>query len=1429
MKHFILFLFLSFNFITLAQTDTAYYNRDWYPTNKKLASYYRTTKKIKDSLWYFTDYYIQNNQLQNTGYLKALEPEIRDSIFTWYFDNGNISLQGNYDHQKRDGKWIQNYESGSLKREGKFRDDAREGKWKWLYEDGSTKSIATYREGKLTGKRIWWYKNGKPKIEEHFINGRLDSLYYEWYNDGTKKLRALYVNGQLNDTLLEWHQNGVLKSKRVYISGIEIDDVAIWQDSEGNEVEKEAIVNEKSDHQLLWKISGNGLVKDSYLFGTMHVRDPRAFEFSDSMVTIFEQCEGMSMEIHPDSMYAFNFKLSDKERTKTLPASEIPASSSSRNNSYSRWDYWYGYNTGWLVDLNKLFNRAYGPKNAFPYFVDVYLFYVAKWNGKKTFGLETIEDHINAGNDLPTYHKSYDILSHFNPDEELIHVYQQGNIKKIQALMNFLTNEEFNYRLLTLRNYKMADQIDSLSRQYSMFNTCGCAHLYGEEGVVELLRQKGYTVEPVKAFFSEKKIEKNERISYQPNWKKQMYNGYEFIMPEKAIESKNNRHIKLLSMDLIHKIGFSFFTVNLNYDTATLDLKNPKNLIFKYLRLDEDKLKNYKTEKDKGKLIIYFNEERYSSVHHHKVIVNQLANELVFMEVGILDKEEIDEKYIWSFFNSVKKMNLGKTSKSDPENWYALHDSIGAFTINMPVKPSYFQLDKLHHYHAYDTNNRNQYFVRYYDYRNGTKLSDSIYFSRVLNTYNNKYGEPKKKDYFEYEGYNALKIEYTFLKGYAVKIHVYRRGDRDYLLVAYKDPTDKQKSYQEFFNSFRFTPFKTPVWYKLESPQDSMQVKFPTKINANKSDYYHESYHDDWFHVLDNSEEFIYDENGIDWGFEYDYYGDYIDEKYQSLFDYSQSYVSIDTLSNVRYKLEEWAYADFAYVENLDSMLEEYSTYHFDSTYNVKYFPDSSLYKEQNIARSYNNIVTKYQIYYKHGHIYELTAHYPLNYDTAIIDSFFYSFNISMLPDTIDPATDKSLDLFEALSSSDTLLQTKASGALYYYPFDTSHLSAIYKNIIREHEADTLEIINNTFDLIAVLSNVNDDSTISFLDQFYTQHCDTVLKQKRVLQVLADIGTEKSLKKLLAIIPDSLPKERNHSLMYVFYDSLSLSSNIYPQLYVKKDHYNYGLSVLNITKNLWIGDSVPYKGVLNYRDSILNDYETVVRKLLVLSPDSSGYERTERKVKIYLSFLKEMNPDSATMRLTDSLTRIKNKEIALEASLFLIETDRSSDREVWKNVFETYDDPYELIMSFKENDRLNVIPKAYVSQDSIAKYALLESIAKTDHYRSPIIEKFTFVKAIISEDNEGEKQRYYLYKYYKNQYKRTRYMALSAPQPLEKSEVNWDVEGIYFEEPFVYKAKKKKVIKKLIEQIKSDEVDSIKSWEETTAVEEAAEEIEITD
>ena len=52
--------------------------------------------------------------------------------------------------------------------------------------------------------------------------------------------------------------------------------------------------------------------------------------------------------------------------------------------------------------------------------------------------------------------------------------------------------------LVTDRNKRMAERIGDMAQKQSTFAAVGALHLPGNEGVITLLREKGYTVEAVK-------------------------------------------------------------------------------------------------------------------------------------------------------------------------------------------------------------------------------------------------------------------------------------------------------------------------------------------------------------------------------------------------------------------------------------------------------------------------------------------------------------------------------------------------------------------------------------------------------------------------------------------------------------------------------------------------------------------------------------------------------------------------------------------------------------------------------------------------------------------------------------------------------------------------------------------------------------------
>src|SRR5688572_14767473 len=70
-------------------------------------------------------------------------------------------------------------------------------------------------------------------------------------------------------------------------------------------------IKERKYPSLLWEITGNGLKKPSYLFGTMHVSSKMVFNLSDSFYTAIRSADVVALETNPESwqedMFNFNF------------------------------------------------------------------------------------------------------------------------------------------------------------------------------------------------------------------------------------------------------------------------------------------------------------------------------------------------------------------------------------------------------------------------------------------------------------------------------------------------------------------------------------------------------------------------------------------------------------------------------------------------------------------------------------------------------------------------------------------------------------------------------------------------------------------------------------------------------------------------------------------------------------------------------------------------------------------------------------------------------------------------------------------------------------------------------------------------------------------------------------------------------------------
>ncbi|RYZ21994.1 MAG: hypothetical protein EOP49_46755, partial [Sphingobacteriales bacterium] len=62
---------------------------------------------------------------------------------------------------------------------------------------------------------------------------------------------------------------------------------------------------QEKNNTLLWRVTGKGLDKPSYLFGTFHLNDNRLFQFGDSVYAAMDRTEGLAVEVDLNEMAAY--------------------------------------------------------------------------------------------------------------------------------------------------------------------------------------------------------------------------------------------------------------------------------------------------------------------------------------------------------------------------------------------------------------------------------------------------------------------------------------------------------------------------------------------------------------------------------------------------------------------------------------------------------------------------------------------------------------------------------------------------------------------------------------------------------------------------------------------------------------------------------------------------------------------------------------------------------------------------------------------------------------------------------------------------------------------------------------------------------------------------------------------------------------------
>ncbi len=252
----------------------------------------------------------------------------------------------------------------------------------------------------------------------------------------------------------------------------------------------------KIDNELLWEISGNGLKKKSYLFGSLHSNDKRLFRLSDSTYVVMNKVDMIVVETDV-------FSLFDEWDTRK---EDVQLLFDNKGNPYT--------------SSKKPTTTVYGNEDGMPQFLDAYFQEYCFNANKKFFALESVKEQLSMISDYGKAEARLGINPFSVSQEKMIEFYLKGDINSLDRLMraNLSLQKGMYEDLIVKRNKKMVQSIDSLIRLQSCLSVIGAGHLAGDEGIISLLRKKGYKLRRVESNFSDKAIPEKVAVREKRNY-----------------------------------------------------------------------------------------------------------------------------------------------------------------------------------------------------------------------------------------------------------------------------------------------------------------------------------------------------------------------------------------------------------------------------------------------------------------------------------------------------------------------------------------------------------------------------------------------------------------------------------------------------------------------------------------------------------------------------------------------------------------------------------------------------------------------------------------------------------------------------------------------------------------------------------------------
>ena len=1088
---------------------------------------------------------------------------------------------------------------------------------------------------------------------------------------------------------------------------------------------------------LFWEITGKGLQKPSYLFGTMHVSDKMVFHLSDSFYNALQRVDEVALELNPYYWQRDMVKMDAGQQAigkyAKSGANDYLDKQSFRLENYE--DNLKAALNEEPAQINGLLYRNFQAQADFEEntYLDLYIYQTGRKLGKLAGGVEDyyesqrlmLEAYQDMAKDRMKKRPDTDGEPAYEIEKKIQDAYRRGDLDLLDSLEKFTSmSGAFTEKFLYRRNEIQGNSIDTILQHRSLFVGVGAAHLPGPRGVIEYLRKKGYTLRPI--FMQDRDADRKETID-----------KLKVPVTFNAV-STDDGFVQLKVPGYLYKRADSRRSTNESWQYADMDngtyymltrVKTHASFIAQTKEDVQRKTDSLLYENIPGKILKktviqrngytgfdITNRTRRGDLQRYNIFITPFEV-LVFKISG--NDNYVDGKEADAFFESI-------AFQQPIQQPIVFNAAFAGFTAHLPQQPVSFlnhntkdQINRWE-FESTDSANGNTYLVWKKTVQNYRFLEEDT-FSLSLIEESFKGADIIHKElnrhFTKHQGYDALLMNFSLKSGGTIYAKAIIRGPHYYLLAV----RSAQKNFDPsvFFNTFNLTDFRyntasaftdTALHFTVTTPVkpvlDPMLVTIFNKVTGEDFLNATQDYHPYW-----PKEKNAY--------FESDSTGEALLVNSRQ---YPKYFYRKDSAKFWKDELEEKEFAGMVIAEKTT----------------IKLFDSCEGYR---LVVKDTNTVNKLTIYYllKDDRLFRITAlQDTLQKESGFISSFLNSFR----PDKNKlgpPVFQKKLDQFFAdFQSKDSLTKKRVNEVINKIYFSCSGFDRIKQTIdgLKFGDKDYLELKRK---FINRLGYMDDSDCIhkveQYLSELYNKTADTSYFQNEVVQALANLKTKNSfstLKNILLQDPPVFDNEGDYSsLLKPLEDTLALAKSVFPDLLQLASLNDYKEPVNSLLGTLVDSGYLAASDYAQYYSRIYFDAKTALKKQLSkeekqLEKDedrdnnSNGvmdirYNRYGRSVNTadvtdYAVLLMPFyNQYPVVVRFFEKLLQSKDVSVQLKTALLMIRNKKPVPDSIWQNI--AADDAHRarLLEKLEKIKRTDLFPVKYKKQELLAKALLLNS------------------------------------------------------------------------------------------------------------------------